>query len=164
MAKDALGHGSEGRGAHAGAVARVGLQNPNHPIYNTAQKMRGYNGPISPLTADYSTGGRMLRDRTSGMTKDEHMAAGDQHAQQSGALRAAHGGAVDTAMRGLQGRDPGPLISGIVSDKFSASDKGKLRDLAVGSGKHTSAAFAHYAAAGMRIGTARTRFHSVRGT
>ena len=79
------------------------------------------------------------------------------------AMNAAHGKLVDSAMGKLGMQSPGPLISGIVSDKFSEGDKNKLRDLAVGASKHTSAAFAHYAASGMRLPTARTRFEGLRG-
>lgn len=148
--KDAKGHGSNPRGV-------VGAPGIDHPVYNTPQKPRGYNSPVSPLTADYSTSGSMLRGRLP-MSGDEHRAAGDTHAQMAATMRADHSRLVSDAMSHLNGADPGPLISGIVSDKFPAGTKDRLRDLAQGASKHTSAAFAHYAAAKMRLGSARSRY------
>ena len=186
--KDAKGHGSEKRGggdggpasyqnvstkplltnaaqariaAHTDGVNKIGIDNP---AYTTAQKVPGYNGKVTPLNAlDYNTPGRMLRQRMSDMSKEDHKSAGDAHIAQAMAMNAAHGKLVDSAMGKLGMQSPGPLISGIVSDKFSEGDKNKLRDLAVGASKHTSAAFAHYAASGMRLPTARTRFEGLRG-
>lgn len=165
MAKDAKGHGSEARGSHAQGVEAVGKPVPgiDHPAYNTAQKVRGWNGPVSPLNADYSTSGSLLRGRMAEMSKDAHKAAGDSHVQQASAMQTEHGNLVNSATAKLGGRDPGPLISGIVSDKFSEGDKNKLRDLATGASKHTSAAFAHYAASGMRLDTARARREGLKG-
>jgi len=162
MAKDKGGHGSEkrGGGAHADGVNKIGI---THPIYNTAQKARGYNGKVSPLNADYSTSGSMLRQRMADMSKEDHKSAGDAHITQSQSMRAEHGALVDKAMNKLGMQSPGPLISGIVSDKFSEGDKNRLRDLAIGAGQHTSAAFAHYAASGMRLPTARDRYQGLKG-
>ena len=162
MAKDAKGHGSEARGggAHADGVNRIGL---NNPAYKTAQKVRGWSRPVTPLNADYGTSGSLLRQRMSDMSKEDHKAAGDAHIAQSQAMKAEHGKIVDNAMKKLGMESPGPLISGIVSDKFSEGDKNRLRDLAVGASQSTSAAFAHYAASGMRLPTARTRYQGLKG-
>jgi hypothetical protein len=153
--------------AHAAGINAVGkapmTPDINHPIYNTTQKAPGYTGKISPLNADYSTSGSMLRNRISDMTKEDHKAAGDTHVQQSMAIRAEHGKLVDSAMNKLGMQSPGPLISGIVSDKFSEGDKNRLRDLAGGASNHTSAAFAHYAASGIRLPTARARYQGLKG-
>jgi len=162
MAKDAKGHGSEARGggAHADGVNRIGL---NNPAYKTAQKVRGWSRPVTPLNADYGTSGSLLRQRMSDISKEGHNAAGDQHIIQAMSMNAQHRDLVDKAMNKLGMESPGPLISGIVSDKFSEGTKNRLRDLAIGAGQHTSAAFAHYAASGMRLPTARTRFEGLRG-
>jgi hypothetical protein len=147
--------------AHMTGIRGIGI---NNPAYTTAQKVPGYTRPVSPINAlDYNTPGRMLRQRMADMSKEDHKAAGDAHIAQSQAMKAEHGKLVDSAMNKLGMQSPGPLISGIVSDKFSEGDKNKLRDLAVGSSQHTSAAFAHYAASGMRLPTARTRFEGLRG-
>lgn len=148
-------------GAHADGVNKIGL---NNPAYTTSQKVPGYTRPVSPLNAlDYNTPGRMLRQRMSDMSKEDHKAAGDAHIAQAQSMKAEHGKLVDSAMNKLGMQSPGPLISGIVSDKFSEGTKNRLRDLAIGAGQHTSAAFAHYAASGMRLPTARTRFEGLRG-
>ena len=186
MAKDAKGHGSEKRGggsgpasyqnvstkplltnaaqariaAHTDGINKIGIDNP---AYNTAQKVRGWNVPVTPLNADYSTSGAMLRQRMSGMSKEDHKSAGDSHIAQAQSMRAEHGALVDKAMNKLGMQSPGPLISGIVSDKFSEGDKSRLRDLAVGASNHTSAAFAHYAASGIRLPTARARYQGLKG-
>jgi hypothetical protein len=147
--------------AHTAGVNKIGIDNP---AYTTSQKVSGYTRPVSPLNAiDYNTPGRMLRQRMSDMSKEDHKAAGDAHIAQSQAMKAEHGKIVDNAMKKLGMESPGPLISGIVSDKFSEGTKNRLRDLAIGAGQHTSAAFAHYAASGMRLPTARTRFEGLRG-
>jgi len=159
--KDAKGHGSEARGgAHADGVNKIGIA---HPAYNTRQKVRGWNVPVNPLNADYSSSGSMLRQRMADMSKEDHKSAGDAHIAQSQSMRAEHGKLVDSAMNKLGMQSPGPLISGIVSDKFSEGDKSRLRDLAIGAGQHTSAAFAHYSASGMRLPTARTRYQGLKG-
>jgi hypothetical protein len=159
--KDAKGHGSDPRGgSHADGINQIGI---THPIYNTRQKVRGWTVPVNPLVADYSTAGSMLRQRMSDMSKEDHKAAGDAHIAQAQSMRAEHGKLVDSAMNKLGMQSPGPLISGIVSDKFSEGDKNKLRDLAQGASAHTSAAFAHYAASGMRLPTARTRYQGLKG-
>jgi len=162
MAKDAKGHGSEARGggAHADGVNRIGL---NNPAYKTAQKVRGWSRPVTPLNADYGTSGSLLRQRMSDMSKEDHKAAGDAHIQNAMSMNAQHRDLVDKAMGTLGMESPGPLISGIVSDKFSEGDKNRLRDLAVGASQSTSAAFAHYAASGMRLPTARTRYQGLKG-
>jgi hypothetical protein len=162
MAKDAKGHGSEARGggAHADGVNRIGL---NNPAYKTAQKVRGWSRPVTPLNADYGTSGSLLRQRMSDMSKEDHKAAGDAHIQNAMSMNAQHRDLVDKAMGKLGMESPGPLISGIVSDKFSEGDKNRLRDLAVGASQSTSAAFAHYAASGMRLPTARTRYQGLKG-
>ena len=116
MAKDAKGHGSEKRGgssflpggrlpgerrdwdhpsaypAHSAGVQAVGQSAPdiNHPIYNTAQKVRGYSSQQTPLSADYNAAGGMLRQRMSDVSKEGHLAAGDNHIKQAAAMDAEH--------------------------------------------------------------------------
>jgi hypothetical protein len=165
MAKDAKGHGSEKRGgdaAHAEGVNKIGI---THPIYNTPiqQRHRTVFGGTTPLNADYGKSGSILRQRMSDMSKEDHKAAGDAFIKQGIAMDAQHRDLVDKAMGKLGMQSPGPLISGIVSDKFSEGDKNKLRDLAQGASKSRSAAFAHYAASGMRLDTARGRYQGLKG-
>ena len=161
-APSASGHGSEARGAHTDGVNKIGI---THPIYNTPiqQRRRTVFGGTTPLNADYGKSGSILRQRMSDMSKEDHKAAGDAHIAQAQSMNVEHRGLVDSAMNKLGMQSPGPLISGIVSDKFSEGDKNKLRDLAVGASKHTSAAFAHYAASGMRLNTARGRYQGLKG-
>ncbi len=148
------------RGAHSTGVQQIGI---THPIYNTPQKVRGYSNQRTPLNADYNTAGGMLRQRTN-MSKDEHKAAGDAHIAQAMAMDAQHRDLVSSAMNKLGMESPGPLVSGIVSNKFSEGDKNQLRDLAHGSSAHKDAAFAHYAASGMRLDTARSRYRGLKGS
>lgn len=58
-------------------------------------------------------------------------------------------------MLGSRGVDPGPLISGVVSDKFSDTFKDRLRTLLRAVNNLRDAAMGHYAAAGKRITTYR---------
>ena len=147
--------------AHTAGVNKIGIDNP---AYTTSQKVPGYTRPVSPLNAlDYNTPGRMLRQRMSDMSKEDHKAAGDAHIASAMQMDAQHRNLVSSAMGKLGMESPGPLISGIVSDKFSEGDKNKLRDLAHGATNHTSAAFAHYAASGMRLPTARARYQGLKG-
>jgi len=156
--KDAKGHGSDARGAHSGGVQDIG-----HPVYNTAQKVRGYTNARTPLNADYNSAGGMLRQRMGDMSKEDHKAAGDAHIASAMQMDAQHRNLVSSAMGKLGMESPGPLISGIVSTKFSDSDKDQLRSLAHGASDHRSAAFAHYAASGMRLPTARARYQGLKG-
>jgi hypothetical protein len=138
--------------------------NPKHPIYTHRQKVRDYNGPVNPLNANYSTSGKMLRGRLRHFSKEDHLRTGDKHARHAKEHESQHHTIANKSLKDLRekGVDPGPLISGVVSGKFDEDTKNKLRHHAHTASAHSGAAFAHYAAAGKRIDTARTRYHSVR--
>jgi hypothetical protein len=102
-------------------------------------------------------------------TKEEHLAHGDRHATNAQKMDAQHQKIADEAVKKMGG-DPklptalqqdkfGPLISGVVSEKFDEKTKDKLRELAQGASASRSAAMAHYAAAGKRHGTGVARMH-----
>jgi hypothetical protein len=131
-----------------------------HEIYTKREKAAGYNGTTSPIYAlDAATGGRMLRKRLPHFTKEDHIKAGDHHSHKSHNRRADHEKLSRKAYKDLQDRgvDPGPLISGIGSDKFDTETQDRLRHLIHTAGDHAKAACSHYAAGGLRSGYKRYR-------
>lgn len=126
-------------------------------VYTAKERVLEYNVAVSPLTADYNTAGRLLRRRLPQYTKAQHITEGDRHIGAQLYTKALHAEVVAAALADLaqQGVDPGPLISGIVSGNFPDATKDKLRALAHSSNMHGSAAFAHYAAARLRLLAAR---------
>jgi len=157
-------------GGVTGALVANALGNPVEPpewpseIYRGRERVRGWTVPVSPTSADYLTGGRLVRRRLPHKTKQEHIAIGDAHARAGLAADVAHREMVDLELATLQARriDPGPLISGIVSGHFPEDIKFRLRTLAHESSERKSAAMAHYAAAGLRHHTALARLRSTR--
>lgn len=131
-------------------------------VYEKKQKMPKYNVHVSPLAADYHTGGRMLRQRLPGHTKEQHIAAGDAHRDRGHKTKLEHSRAIADAHDALKktGKDAGPLVSGVGSAHFPDHTKNKLRKLAHDGGKYHSAAMAHYAAAGLHHETALKRLHT----
>lgn len=110
------------------------------------------------LPHDYGKAGRFAR-RLMGETfsKADHLARGQDLLEEARRLQRTYSTHVERELRWLadRGVDPGPLISGVVSDKFSASVKDGLRQMAHGITLLHDAAMAHYAAAGKRISTFR---------
>jgi hypothetical protein len=155
-------------GGVTGALVANALGNPDpewpSEIYRGRERVRGWTVPVSPTSADYLTGGRLIRRRLPKKTKQEHIAVGDAHARAGLAADVAHREIVDLELATLQARrvDPGPLISGIVSGHFPEDIKFRLRTLAHESSERKSAAMAHYAAAGLRHHTALARLRSTR--
>jgi hypothetical protein len=135
---------------------------PDNAVYTERQKMPKWNVPVSPLSGDFSTSGKILRQRLPDYTKEMHLKAGDSHSKATQEFDKKHRALVDKAWEGLKkkGIDPGPLIAGVVSDKFDDKTKDQLRELAHLAGVSSSAAMAHYAAAKMRLGTALERKNS----
>lgn len=163
------------RAAHGGrsAADRQALAEPwagmehgtapsiDHAVYSHAESRPKYNGRVNPLAADYHEGGKMLRERLPHMNKANHIAAGDDHARESTHNDRLHAALVNTKLEELKqhGVDPGPLVSGIVSDKFDEGTKTSLRQFATNAGRHGNAAMAHYAAGRLTPDTARFRLH-----
>ena len=163
-----------------GIAGRVGLQPspdqippqiPRHddPVYREPTKWPKYNGMVNPLNADYSTAGKILRQRLPNLSKDDHVVYGNQHFANAKDMQAQHTALVNKMIKKMGG-DPrlptalqqdkfGPPISGVISDKFPEKVKNKLRDLAQGASASKSAAMAHYAAAGKRHETAVAKLH-----
>ena len=161
-----------------GIAGRVGLhpspdqlplQIPRHndPVYREPTKWPKYNGMVNPLNADYRTAGKILRQRLPNLSKDDHVVYGNQHFANAKDMQAQHTALVNKMIKKMGG-DPrrptdlqqdkfGPLISGVVSEKFPDKVKNKLRDLAQGSSASQSAGLAHYAAAGKKLDTARAK-------
>lgn len=138
---------------------------PTKKALETRVRVRGYTVPVSPLsTAGDSTGG-LLRARWP-VSKETYLKAGDTFAARAGRDSRAHSRLVRSAEKGLKARgvDPGPLISGIVSGKFDTATKDQLRKLAHRASYNSSAAFACYAAARLRLSTARGRYSAQRGS
>jgi nuclear transport factor 2 (NTF2) superfamily protein len=133
-----------------------------HETYQALETPRGYTGKVTPLSADYHTAGRMLRQRLPHYDKQQHIDAAKHHITMGGEHDRAWAGVLGHAKASLKGGDPGPLISGIHSDKFSSAHKDELRHHAHTATNHYSAAFAHYAAAGLKLDTAREHYHNLK--
>jgi hypothetical protein len=91
--------------------------------------------------------------------KQMHLSAGDAAAKVAGALEKRINEIVKREAEALGGwSKTGPLISGIVSDKFPEHVKSQLRLLHNQMNTHGDKAFASYRAARLRLHTARSRY------
>ena len=119
------------------------------------------NIPVAPVPLrDFTLSGRLLRERTPGGKKESYIGVGDLFATRALNARATHGKIARKALKDLhrRGIDPGPLISGIISDKFPATTKDQLRRSVANNNLLTDAAFAYYSAGRLQNSTARQRF------
>lgn len=109
---------------------------------------------------DYVKAGRWVR-RNFSLTKEEHVGVANDYLNDAGRLMGEYYRHVNRELGFLRhaGTDPGPLISGVVSDKFPARVKEGLRQQLTEINWLVDAAMGHYAAAGKRIQTYRAEFH-----
>lgn len=139
----------------------------DHEAYTKEEKRPKYSVKISPLhpTAGYNEKGRMLRHRLPEYSKEDHLQAGDEHSREAHRHRKEKSKLINHSLEKLkrEGKDAGPLISGIHSDHFDDKTKNKLRELGRKHADHLHAAFAHYAAAGKHMLTARERYDNQDG-
>jgi len=135
----------------------------NHPLYNTAQKMPKWNVQVSPVSGDYDTSGKILKQRMKGYSKDDHLAAAKHHLSQGKKAKSLQNKMMQKAyVRLLKNKvDPGPLISGIGSERIEDKTKDRLRKLADISNRSTSAGFAHFKAAGKKLTTAQKSYQEL---
>jgi len=135
----------------------------NHPLYNTAQKMPKWNVQVSPVSGDYDTSGKILKQRMKGYSKDDHLAAAKHHLAQGKKAKSLQNKMMQKAyVRLLKNKvDPGPLISGIGSERIEDKTKDRLRKLADISNRSTSAGFAHFKAAGKKLTTAQKSYQEL---
>lgn len=126
--------------------------------YAERTKWPKYNGTVNVYSLGYSDSGRLLKRRLPTWSKDDHLH--EAEALLAGAERQedTYRKHIDREMKILDGEgiSPGPLISGIISDKFPARVKDDLRRLAHHISQMRGAAAAHFAAAGKRIDTFRS--------
>ena len=115
-----------------------------------------YSGTQNVYTLGYSDAGKLLKYRVPGWSKDDHFREAKDLIALRKNLQGKYDRLVDRSLHALGG-DPGPLISGIVSDKFSAHTKRQLRSMATHIGQLGGAAAAHFAAAGKRLDTFRAK-------
>lgn len=135
--------------------------NLDSPVYQHKQLWPKYNVAVSPLSAGYLTAGQMLRQRMPEFDKELHIATGKAWVDEAERVEKEYHKHVNRELGFLaaSGVDPGPLISGVVSDKFSPRVKEGLRTMARFVGEARSAAMAHFAAAKLRHATALRLLH-----
>lgn len=109
---------------------------------------------------DYLKSGRWVR-RHHPLTKDQHVGVAHDYLNEAGRLMAEYHRHVDRELKLLAGEgvDPGPLISGVISDRFPARVKDGLREQLRAINWLVDAAMGHYAAAGKRITSYRAAYH-----
>lgn len=119
--------------------------------------MRSYEG--MPRTS-YLGAGRWVRQRWP-LTPDEHIGVANGLLNDAGRLMDEYYKHIQRELRLLAGAgiDPGPLISGIVSDKFPQRVKEGLREQITRINELVDVAMGHYAAARKRIQTYRAEYH-----
>jgi len=142
-------------------MPRIGA---NRSLYEHKVRVPKWNVPVSPLTADYTTAGRLLKQEwaASGRplrSKQEWLDTGDAFVKTAARTQKDYRATLQSAYKALKatGTEPGPLISGIGSDRFPDETKKRLRDSVAGVNYFSSAALAAYSAAGIRAPTARKR-------
>ena len=118
-----------------------------------------YSGTQNVYTLGYNDSGRLLKRRLPTWTKDDHLHEAESLLAGADRQEDAYRKHIDREMKILDGEgiSPGPLISGIVSDKFPARVKDDLRRLAHHISQMRGAAAAHFAAAGKRLDTFRAK-------
>lgn len=138
--------------------------NLDSPVYQHRQLWPKYSSTVSPLSAGYLAAGAMLRRRLPAFDKELHVATGKAWVDESERIEREYHKHVNRELGFLAGKgvDPGPLISGVVSDKFPGQVKDELRKMASFVSGARSAAMAHFAAAGLRHATALRLLHRSR--
>lgn len=146
------------RGVFAKAGHTEHLKNPgilgvDDPVYNTRQKFPKYSGEVSPLSAHGSDGVTMLVRRLAQFTKADHREHARAHEHSAMSLDEQYQDLITDELTALKrkGIEPGPLISGIVSEHFPEKVKHTLRQLATWLTKHRGVAWLHDKAARSRM-------------
>lgn len=138
------------RGGHVIGHTKSGkpIYDAGHEKYQTRSRLRGYNGPQSPLSANHSDVGPMMRERFGDYSKEDHLEAAAVQAKHREDQAEEHGHAYHQALS--EHGDRGTNTSGGAEPHFPEPVKDRLRDLAHGASDAHGAAAAHYAAAGKR--------------
>lgn len=115
--------------------------------------LQGYEG--MPVMS-YTKAGQWVRAHYP-QEKWLHVSTADHYLKQASRYMDDWHREVTAGLRMLheRGIDPGPRISGVISDHFSSSFKDRLRNLLRAANNLRDAAMGHYAAAGKRITTYR---------
>lgn len=131
-------------------------------IYQTRVRWPKYSGDQNVYTLGYNDAGALLRRRLPGWSKADHLREAADLMAERKRVQAEYEKHVDHELHllDLRGVPRGPLISGIVSDKFADNVKDALRAMAHHIGTLGGAAAAHYAAAGKRHATFLREFHA----
>lgn len=129
--------------------------------YAERTKWPKYSGTQNVYSLGYNAAGALLKRRLPGWSKDDHIHEARALIAAYHRLQTEYGKHIDREMKILEGEgiSPGPLISGIVSDKFPSRVKDELRRQATHIGQIGGAAAAHFAASGRRIETFRSELH-----
>jgi hypothetical protein len=134
------------------------------PIYNEKVRFPKYSVKVSPISAYGSDGVKLLLRRLPGWTKGDHQAAAQHHVNMAAQTYASYQRVLAEAETELKrrGLDAGPLVSGIVSDRFPETVKNQLRAFAWDTTRHKTAAWLHDRAAHSRmVPGARTRSNPI---
>lgn len=107
----------------------------------------------------YNKAGQWVR-RHHPMTKFEHVGTANAMLNEAGRRMDTYYRDVQDGLKelGRRGIDPGPLISGVVSDHFSSTFKDRLRTQLRLINLLVDAAMGHYAASGKRVQTYRAEY------
>lgn len=113
----------------------------------------------------YTKAGQWVR-RHHAMTKFEHVGTGNAMLNEAGRRMDNYYRDVQDGLKelGRRGVDPGPLISGVISEHFSSAFKDRLRAQLRLINLLVDAAMGHYAAAGKRVTTYRAEYQRRVGT
>lgn len=122
-------------------------------VYRERVKLRGYNGPVSVMSAHGSDAGKILRKLHPEMTREEHLSYVAKYRKRAQALSALYSNLLNRAARQTWGRPwqtTDYRVSGIGSDEFSAPMKKRLREAVTLMNAYDRAFRAHHYAAGNR--------------
>ena len=137
------------------------IPNPYDLEYVTSCRLPKWSVPTTPL----QSGDPRCLQRIGAFrdwTKADHLDAAAAHAKAREGTATQYGQAVKSAMRDLGDKDPGPLTSGIVSDRFPRKAKKLLRYLAQSASEHNAASRLHWKAAGKRADYQSSPLHTHR--
>ena len=131
--------------------AADGFLDISHPAYHEKHKPAKWNVPISPASGhDSAQGGKMLRQRLPGMTKEQHAAHAQHHTDLATAKKKEHSALIDTAHMERFGKKreiTDPFVSGIGSQEYKPEHKERLSQLSHEINAHRAASAAHTHAA-----------------
>lgn len=119
-------------------------------VYTRSEKVPKWNVPVSPLR-DRDVGGRQLRQRLPEFSKADHEHAAKAHMEAASEHEKAWGETQEKAHKETFGKKPefhDYRVSGVGRDEYSEEHKDALRHHALSKTDHTSAAHAHWKAAG----------------